>query len=463
VTVNLTYDDHLSRVQITADGLAGAVWATVERSTDEVSWSTVRGGSRMAVSAGQIAVDDYEFSADVTNYYRVLYPAEITFVSAGTADHDANLPVTPGLPAGIAAGDVLLELAATRASAQGTPTPPPTGYTELVNAGNVRVHGKVAGASESSPTQGFTGAGAAGMSVSAQMCAFRGAQMVLGAETSSQLNASGQDIATPAYTPASDNSVLVWVGWKQDDWTAVTQPVGVPSEIGDTATTLGDDQGITWAYQIQTTATAAGASAFTVTGGASAVSRGVVFELLADTLTQSASITPSLGGQVWLKFVARPFLNLPVEAYGEVNVTRRARNAIYQIVGRSAPVAVTDVRAGRELLLSVKTLTTEAHERLDFAVAGGDPVFVHAPPGSPVPTMYAVIGDVQDDQPVPGVHFWTLPLTEVAAPAAEIVGSTITWQGVLNQYATWQDVIDGETSWQDLLTSIGDPSDVIVD
>lgn len=457
MAVTLTYDPQLSRVQIEADGLGAAVTATVERSTDQVTWTTVRGGVDVPVVAGECMVDDWEFAADVTNFYRVRYPDTATFVAAGTADHDDNAAVTPGLPAGLVADDRLVELTAIRNTA-GVPGVP-AGYGDLWTASNLAARSKVATGSESVPTQSFTG-GVAGASTSAQLAAFRGCAITHGA-IQVQVNGSAQNIATPALTPQQHNSVIIWAGWKQDDWTSVTPPAG-STEIGEPSTTLGDDQGITWAYQIQTTATAVPTGSFTVTGGAAAISYAVVFELHATELSQTNSITPSLGGQVWLKFIARPFLNLPVDAYGEVNVTRKARNAIYPVVGRSAPIAVTDVRAGREFPLSVKTLTVEDHERLDLAIAGGDPVFVHAPAGSPVPTMYAVIGDVQADQPVPGIYFWTLPLTEVAAPAAVIVGATITWQGVVNQYATWQAVIDGETDWQDLLTNIGDPGDVIV-
>lgn len=457
MAVSLTYDSQLSRVRVEVDGLGSAAYATVERSVNQATWATVRGGLDVAVIAGEIAVDDYEFAADVPNYYRVRYAATATFVAAGAADHDDNLPVTPGLPAGLVAGDRLIELTAIR-NAAGVPAVP-AGYGDLWTASNFAARSKVATSSELVPTQSFTG-GVAGASTSAQLAAFRGCAISHSA-IQVQVNASAQNIATPALTPQRHNSVIIWAAWKQDDWTSVAPPAAT-TEIGEPSTTLGDDQGITWAYQIQTTATTVGASSFTVTGGASAISYALVFELFASELTQTNSITPSLNDQVWLKFIARPFLNQAVDAYGEINVTRRARNAVYPVVGRSVPVGVTDVRAGRTFSLSVKTLTADAHERLDLALAGGDPVFVHAPPDSPVPTMYAVIGDTQDDQPVAGSHLWTLPMIEVAAPAPEIVGATITWQGVLNQYGTWQDVLDGETTWQDLLTNIGDPGDVII-
>lgn len=459
MTVSCVYNGDLSRVTITATGLGDAQTALVERSTDQVVWSTVRGGTAVTVSAGVMAaLDDYEFSADVLNYYRVTYADEATFRSVGTAAHAANSSVAPGLPAGHAQGDLLLIWACCRDAALGVPATP-AGYQVFGITDQGRLFGKIHGASESAPTVTFTGAGGATMSVSAQMAAFTKSQDVSGA-ADGVANSAAQNIATPALIPEADNSLLVWCAWKQDDWTGSTPPAGT-TEIGDTSTTLGDDQGITWSYVIQNAKAVASASSFTITGGTSAISRAMVIEFLAATTSQTGSITPTLDGELWLKFIGRPFLNQVIDAYGEINVVRKARNALFPVIGRSAPIGVTDVRSGREFNLQVKTLTAEAHRNLDFALLGGDPAFVHAPAGSPVPTMYAVIGDTQDDQPIPGTHLWTLPLTEVAAPDPEVVGATITYQGVINAYATYAALLAGEATYADLLLNIGDPGDVI--
>src|SRR5690606_5446457 len=70
VTVLLSYDSQLSRVRITADGLPPEP-VTVERSTDQVRWATVRGGAGITPADGEISLDDYEFAADVETWYRV--------------------------------------------------------------------------------------------------------------------------------------------------------------------------------------------------------------------------------------------------------------------------------------------------------------------------------------------------------------------------------------------------------
>lgn len=172
---------------------------------------------------------------------------------------------------------------------------------------------------------------------------------------------------------------------------------------------------------------------------------------------------------VWIKSIGRPFLNQVLNCVGNPTpITRRARNGISPIVGRSFPVAVTDVRGSRELPLQVITRTTQEREDLDLVLASGDPVYLQAPAGHPLPTMYAVIEDTTQARPVRNRNcdndwrLFTLPLVEVAAPGPDVVGSTGTWQTVVNTYATWADVLAAHSSWASLLELIGDGSEVIV-
>lgn len=67
----------------------------VERSLDEITWLPVRGGQDREVPAGgSLTVDDYEFAADVANYYRV----SVTD-STGAAAGSASGVITPMLSA----------------------------------------------------------------------------------------------------------------------------------------------------------------------------------------------------------------------------------------------------------------------------------------------------------------------------------------------------------------------------
>ena len=468
MTVTATYDATLSRVRVDADGLGGAAVATLERSTDQVRWTTVRGGVDVPVTGGVMGtVDDYEFSPDVPNWYRVTYTADMSFVSVGTPTHGVNGTITPGDPAGIAEGDLLLILAAIRNSGAGTPNTP-AGYTLLVDGGNVRLFGKEAGPSETAPSVSFTG-GVAGADTSVQMCAFRGVDPTPVTPAATQLNASAQDIAVPPITLPSSmaGGLNLWVGWKQDDWTGVGLVAG-GTEIGEPSTTTGDDQGIVWDYRIlplSTTWDDLTARTFAVTGGAAAISRAAtaVFRH-AMTSQSSAPITPDLG-TVWLKNLSRPYLNRPVTVTDWGDVEREARNGVFSIVGRTMPVAVTDLRLSRTVELVLTTPTLAEAEELDLCLASGDPILVHVPADCPIPGMYAVVGNVAISrrEPRSARRYLTLPLTEVAAPGPDVVGATNTWSSVLATYATWADLIAANPTWQDLLDGVADPEDVVVD
>lgn len=211
-----------------------------------------------------------------------------TFVAAGTASHGDNATLTPGLPASVTKGDLLLVFTAIRNTSATITTP--TGYTALLSDTNVALFGKIHTGTESAPSVAFSG-GSAGDSTSAQMAAFRYTQCTASL-TASSSNASAQNIAVPAARPPLHRCVALWLGWKQDDWTSVATFSG--TEIGEPSTTTGNDQGLVWDYSIQSTATEVAAGSFTVTGGANAISKGYVVWLPGDV--QACTVTRSVNG-----------------------------------------------------------------------------------------------------------------------------------------------------------------------
>jgi hypothetical protein len=136
---------------------------------------------------------------------------------------------------------------------------------------------------------------------------------------------------------------------------------------------------------------------------------------------------------VWIKSIGRPFLNQRVNCVLNPSpITRPARNGVFDVIGRSFPIAVTDVRGSRRV------------------------------------TVYAVIDDTTESRPVLNRRcsndwrLYELPSIEVAAPTADVVGATSTWQTVVTTYATWADVLAAHDTWADLLELVGDGSEVIV-
>lgn len=224
----------------------------------------------------------------------------VTFGAVGTVTHGNNASVTPGAPAGVVTGSLLLILAAIRNIGAGTVNVP-TGWERLPLFGateNVALLGRIAQSNgEAMPLITFSG-GVANADTSAQCARFGGtfydvANLPVSWGRFGSL--SSQDITYPATRVLYANSLALYVGWKSDDWTSVATIAGA-TEIGEPSTTTGDDQGIVWDYLIQTTAADIASGSFVVTGGATGVTIGGVIVLHPDV--QTFTVARSANGVV---------------------------------------------------------------------------------------------------------------------------------------------------------------------
>ncbi|PSK90576.1 hypothetical protein CLV30_1381, partial [Haloactinopolyspora alba] len=181
-----------------------------------------------------------------------------------------------------------------------------------------------------------------------------------------------------------------------------------------------------------------------------------------------AAITPDLQGQVWLKSVPRPFLNRPITVRALEETTRPSRTGVFEVVGRSLPVAVTDVRSSRRFALTVVTSTRADAKELDFVLASGDPMFLQVPPDVPelhLSQLHCVLDETTQVRINPhgsGTTFWTLPVIETAAPTPDVHGVTSTWESLIADFGSWQAVVAAFASWADVLDYVGSPESVIV-
>lgn len=473
MAVILSYDDIFSRVRISVTGLNAATDAVkIERSVNQVNWSTVRGGTALPPTGNAVSLDDYEFSANVVNYYRAtaVDTTASSFVTGGPPVSGNNASLVATMPLGLQDRDLVLIEASIRNSGAGTPDQP-TGWTTVCDMSNVKVFAKIVTGAEAAPTITFTG-GVANADTLVQTAAFRRTALSVGAITT-KLNLSQQDIPRPGIAMPADGMVAIFVDWKQDDWSAIGD--GPDNEffgpIGSVVSTAGDDAAQHWSYRVYPTGKNLASSTATVVGGGPAISRsaGLAFYHADLTLsTETASITPTITG-VWLKDITKPFLNRLLDCIpNQSPIGRRARNGIFPIIGRTFPVAVTDVRLARELSIEVITRTTQAWQELDLIMATGDVFFIQTPPGNSLPTMYVAVEDTSMRRPLRNSHcdndfrVFTLPLVEVAPPAADVMGSLGTWQTVINTYATWSAVLAAHSTWASLLTLVGSTSEVIV-
>jgi hypothetical protein len=425
--------------------------------------------SSYTMALPQVVLDDYEFIPGVTNYYRVrgVETDPIVFVGSGATVTDANAAGTstlsPALPANIAAGDLLLIMASIRNSGTGTVNVP-AGWSTVfsIAGGNVAIVGRRYVDGDAAPTITFSN-GVANATIIAKCFAFRSADLVT-VSTNAQLNGSAQNVAYPQITPSANN-LLVLVGcWKQDVWTGIAQLAGM-TEIHDAFTSLGDDASQGLDYVVQTAATVVPAGSFTVTGGISAISRGFTVTIgRAPFLNEQINtVLPALS-RIWIKSPTRPFLNRPVTVVDWSAIRRGTRSIVNQPIGRSVPIAVTDIGGAREFALTVYTATDADTQTIDYIIASGDVLFVHAPLGCRVPGGYVRIGETSQVRVRPrGIsQLFTLPCAEVAAPGPDVVYAASTWQTVLNTYANWSAVLAANPTWATLLSRLAPPSSVIV-
>lgn len=276
-------DDHALR---TAVGTSDTTWEIanlnmpVQLVTDNAQdgWDWMIDGERVTVT-------------DVT-------PPDIAFVGVGTADSGSSGSRTPGLPASLANGNLVLIFASART---GTPVPPASWDTMYADGtGQMALFGRIKTASWSAmPTVTYSG-GAANEDTIAQSAAFSGRfdnidNILVGAVGC--LNGSAQDITTPGYPVVGlpENLLALYLGWKQDDYTSVAQP-GSWNELQEASSTAGNDASQIWGYRLFTTRPAAGTlqPALVVTGGAAAISRGAVVIIASDY--QLVTVTRAVNG-----------------------------------------------------------------------------------------------------------------------------------------------------------------------
>lgn len=181
--------------------------------------------------------------------------------------------------------------------------------------------------------------------------------------------------------------------------------------------------------------------------------------------TMTATVTPVLT-EVWLKNLARPYLNRVVTVHDYGDVTTPARGGVLDVLGRRLPVAVTDVRGSRSFDLVLKAEDFDELDALDLFLSFGDPIYLQTPADSQVPgPMHAFVGDVvrtKGGQHQYELRFLTLPLTETDAPAAGIVGTTVTIAGLVSAFATIADVLAAFPTVADMLEYVSAPTDEVV-
>lgn len=177
----------------------------------------------------------------------------------------------------------------------------------------------------------------------------------------------------------------------------------------------------------------------------------------------TTTISPAQSG-VWFKSITRPFLNRAVAVTNVGDITRPARNGVFEVKGRTYPIAVTDVRLSRRWRMTVKCETVTDADALDLVFASGDPLYIQTDGANDIPGGYVVVDDVDRTRygHLSQRRYFELPMTEVAAPGPEVYGVTGTWETLLAEFGTWTAVLAAFGTWADVADYVASPSVVIV-
>lgn len=184
-------------------------------------------------------------------------------------------------------------------------------------------------------------------------------------------------------------------------------------------------------------------------------------DVLVHTFRDSIVVTVDA---VWLKSVRRPFLNRTVTVTDYGDVERTSRSGAFDVVGRSLPVAVTDLHGSQRYTVELTTVGQAAAREMDLVISSGDLFYIQGPVDCPVQDGYYIVSDLtRSRKSTRGEHrYFTLPLTQVATPHALLEGVTFTWRSMANTYATWVDVANAALSWRMVTELIGTVEDVVV-
>lgn len=209
-------------------------------------------------------------------------------VVAGTVSSTNGGNPSPALPAGGTPNDLLVCVIHTREVTDGTISMP-AGWNADHNArgsgGCIAVFSRPWESGLSAPTVTLTNhtTGNSGDSAIARIFLIPGAKDVIEVGTRGNFAAAQNIGAISGITIAVGNSVLV-IGGKLDDWTSVATLTGdglTWAELTDTPNTLGLDNGLVVDHGVNGTASpvAVASKTFTVTGGTSVASAGIMAEV----------------------------------------------------------------------------------------------------------------------------------------------------------------------------------------
>lgn len=479
MTLAATYDATNARVQLAATALPVMPGLNfyVERQVGGGSWVGVRGGFPIAPAAATFNLDDYEFTPNVVNSYRIrtdaIYDAFGRTVanSWSSADSGQAYTNTGGVAADFNVGTGFGSLRGNSVSVSRAAVMATISLADYDQYADIAASATATGGSIFARLNGRRDATAANRYFLELEFALAGVVILTLKKTVASSQTTITSVTTTlAYTPGA----FIRVRFKQVGsllYLKAWNPAGAePSTWTITAT----DTSVTLAGRVAPEQILAGAN--TNTNPLTEFDNFHVADLATTSPTfatvGTTTITPTLTS-LWLKFPLRPFLNRAVAFCNWDPEVLPARGQVYEVLGRRTPVAVTEVRGSRRFGMTLATVDADEADGIALSLSFGDVAYIQSP-GDDVyctlakrnypASLYAFIGDVSLAHPMGVTPPWVVdfPCTEVSAPDPALSGSGVTWQGIINGFATWADVQAQFGTWLLVQQYISSPDDEIV-
>lgn len=216
------------------------------------------------------------------------------FIGMGSEAHADYAAVSPNLPNNMATGDLVVLFAGCRNLAA---TLAVTAGWEVIAdlGGHVKAYGRIYDSLFTAPTVTPSG-GAAGDTMSAQCAAFRGPGLTVDVLRTRARTDTASHIFCPPVTTSGNGAVVLYLGWRQDDWSSAAAVAG-STLIDDPFSSLGSDQGLVWSYVLQTQWGSAPGGSFLVTGGSAALTVGATVAIAHASVFAA---TVGMSGPLWM-------------------------------------------------------------------------------------------------------------------------------------------------------------------
>lgn len=177
------------------------------------------------------------------------------------------------------------------------------------------------------------------------------------------------------------------------------------------------------------------------------------------TVLTSSTHTLSSGGETWLKHPGRPFLNAKVKPTRAPDLTRGIEQGVFDVLGRSRPIATSMIRRSERGELALHTSTDDERGELLALLQDGVPLLLSTPSGYGIGSVYIAVGELTEQRLTTygkePARNWSLPFTVVDRPSGGALAAGNSWSDVLGTYPSWSQLLASEGSWTEVLEGVG--------